>query len=230
VIVWLGETGDDGKLAIDTLQGLVRASQSGGEDMDKMIDSALEAINGLEGTAALTSLLSFLDRPWWNRLWTVQEYAFAKQVVFACGDLAFPWEILLWWSGIVTVKHHPNKWLHERLDYLKVANLAGSNGVYAKTYFRVQVQRKVAPQNLGHILKLVDSATCTDPRDRIYGIQGLASDGDSFGPPDYTISVSELYIKVARIMVETHQNLKVLNYRRPECLRTGTFYSKNTCP
>jgi hypothetical protein len=51
---------------------------------------------------------------------------------------------------------------------------------------------------------------CTDPRDRIYAVQGLASDGDSFGVPDYTISISDLYSKVTGIMAETYQDLEVL--------------------
>jgi len=61
---------------------------------------------------------------------------------------------------------------------------------------------------------------CSDPRDRIYGLQGLASDGDCFGPPDYTISISELYIKVASIMVHTHQNLDILHTSPPRSSNT----------
>jgi hypothetical protein len=51
---------------------------------------------------------------------------------------------------------------------------------------------------------------CTDLRDCIYVVQGLASDGDSFGVPDYIISISDLYSKVAGIMAETYQDLEVL--------------------
>jgi len=75
---------------------------------------------------------------------------------------------------------------------------------------------KSTQENLSYILAgLVDCLICTDPRDRIYGIQGLASDGDSFGVPDYTISVSTLYIKVATIMVQTHRDLIILHYAPP---------------
>ena len=56
---------------------------------------------------------------------------------------------------------------------------------------------------------------CTDARDRIYAVQGLASDGDSFSPPNYAISISELYIQVAATMAKTRQDLKILHSSPP---------------
>lgn len=53
---------------------------------------------------------------------------------------------------------------------------------------------------------------CSDQRDRIYGVLGLSNDSSDFGPLDYTLSVSTLYIRVASIMVKQHQDLRILHY------------------
>lgn len=151
------------------------------------------------------------------RLWTVQEYVFAKEILFVCGDITFPWTILHWWSLIVTAKTDPSEWKFKKNDFLHIVSTQGCAGIFAKSFLRGQyLKDKSIQENLSYILAgLVDCMVCTDPRDRIYGIQGLASDGDSFGQPDYTISVSELYIKVATIMVQTHRDLVILHSTPP---------------
>ncbi len=86
VIVWLGEAGEDGKLAIKTLFRFAEAFREGGEEVEAQVEATLEAINDLDGMPALTALISFFNRPWWNRLWTVQDYAHAKNFLLVCGS------------------------------------------------------------------------------------------------------------------------------------------------
>jgi hypothetical protein len=211
VTVWLGEEQDDSRLAIETIDGLTRDFEE-----KRNRETALEAINKLQGKAAFKAIISFFERPWWLRLWTVQEYVFAKEILFACGETCFSWTLLHWWSHIITAKMDPSEWKVKEYDFLQLISTQGCAAIFAKSFLRKQLlANKSIQENLSDILAVVDCMLCSDPRDRIYGIQGLASDGNSFGLPDYTISISALYIKVATIMVQIHQDLTILHYTPP---------------
>jgi hypothetical protein len=136
--------------------------------------------------------------------------------MFICGNISFPWGMLHWWSLIITAKTDPAAWKFQNYGFLNLIWGQGCAGLFAKSFLRAEyLAQKMVNRNLSHISgELLDCMMCTDPRDRIYALQGLASDGGSFGPPDYAISISELYTKVAGIMAETHQDLQIL-YNSP---------------
>jgi hypothetical protein len=219
VVVWLGEEGKDGRLALQTIQGLFK--EFGNKEKKTSREETIEALNELDGSAC-DAILSFFERPWWLRLWTVQEYVFGKEVLFTCGDISFSWRLLHWWSLIISAKTDPGAWKFQKFDFLGLIWGRGCAGHFAKSFLRQEylAQKKIDSKLSSILGGLVDCMMCTDPRDRIYGMQGLASDGDCFGLPDYTISISELYIKVASIMVHTHQNLEILHNSPPRSSTT----------
>lgn len=78
VMVWLGlETND---------------SASAMRDLRKHTNEAFKGHLG----AALRRKTGFglFFRPFWPRIWIVQEFCVAKQVVFACGNVTTPWDAL----------------------------------------------------------------------------------------------------------------------------------------
>lgn len=215
VIVWLGEEGENGRLALQTIHDLYR--QFGRLTNKRGREETLKALNDLAGSAKADGIVSLFNRPWWTRLWTVQEYVFGKEVMFLCGDISCTWALLHWWSLIITAKTDPAEWKYEKLSFLSLITGQGCSGLFAKSYIRGEyLAQKRMVSNLSSLLGVLDCMMCTDPRDRIYAVQGLASDGDAFGVPDYTISISDLYSKVAGIMAETHQDLEVLNNSPPD--------------
>lgn len=214
VFVWLGEELDDGKLALETMQRLMECHQEAGWN----IVAVLDAINRLQGTAAFKAIIRFFERSWWSRLWTVQEVVFAKEILVACGNVSLPWDFFHHWSRIVVAKNIPTEWtVVGTHDFLKILVTQGCADVFTKSFLRMEyLKHKSTLLDLQHILGgLVDNMECTDPRDRIYGTLGLAIDSESFDRPDYTISVSTLYIKVATIMVQRHQDLAILYHAPP---------------
>jgi hypothetical protein len=218
VVVWLGEEEEDSRLALETIQGLYR--QFGNMENMKSREETLKALNELDESSQSKAILSLFDRPWWTRLWTVQEYVFAKEVLFTCGDISFSWRLLHWWSLIITAKTDPAVWKFPTYKFLGLIWGRGSAGLFAKSFLRQEylAQKKIT-SNMSSILGgILDCMMCTDPRDRIYAVQGLASDGNSFGAPDYTISISELYTKVAATMAKTHQDLQILHNSPPRSL------------
>ena len=51
----------------------------------------------------------------------------------------------------------------------------------------------------------------TDPRDKVFGLLGLAADKIvPLNPPDYKISTAEVYTRLAQTYIETYPNLSML--------------------
>lgn len=40
------------------------------------------------------------NRPWWTRLWTVQEVALGREVAVMCGYKSLPWNLFMQWLSV----------------------------------------------------------------------------------------------------------------------------------
>ena len=214
-LVWLGAEHDNSTLALEKIQKLVQDHINGGLEYDR----TLSAINNLKGTAAFNAMISLFQRPWWFRLWTVQEVVFAKEVNVLCGSKFVSWGIFTDWCHIVNAVNDPSTWTQGRYGFLELFYAPGVSQSFAKTFLRMMYKKSNSTnQTLMKILSNCSRMQCSDPRDRIYALQGLATDGADFGLPDYTLSVSELYVKVAAIKIEKDQDLGILHYTIPQSL------------
>ncbi|KAN0090031.1 Heterokaryon incompatibility protein (HET) domain containing protein [Hyaloscypha variabilis] len=76
VIIWLGEEYGDSDLACSLLEkyGTATMAEVGPNVLDKASWEALRAL---------------FKRPWWTRVWVVQEFAKARDRVFICGSHVF---------------------------------------------------------------------------------------------------------------------------------------------
>lgn len=75
VVVWLGDEDDFSAIAISALDNL--SSRRG-------MQQAPEATN--------VALVNFFSRPWFSRVWVVQEFSPGRDVTFMCGQHSFRWE------------------------------------------------------------------------------------------------------------------------------------------
>ena len=90
-IVWLGPAKDSSNVAMEILEEIGHSIKAGRELMD---NPTLELFTRLSETLESFSpaLNAPLSRPWWKRVWVVQEFAVARDTVFLCGDTT------LWWQ------------------------------------------------------------------------------------------------------------------------------------
>jgi hypothetical protein len=81
VLIWLGEEEKDGftPRAFEKIPVLAKLSKK------EMRDYVMENITSAEFRDDLDSLNRLGSRPWWNRVWVLQEFAVAKEVVLLCG-------------------------------------------------------------------------------------------------------------------------------------------------
>ncbi|KAF2433898.1 hypothetical protein EJ08DRAFT_582828, partial [Tothia fuscella] len=74
VLVWLGPKSDDSDFAIDALRGLR-------ESYFSRTKSALKRLDHEEDQGLLNSVLALMSRPYWSRLWILQELILAKDLL-----------------------------------------------------------------------------------------------------------------------------------------------------
>jgi hypothetical protein len=132
------------------------------------------------------ALVEWGSRDYWKRLWVVQEFLLAKNVQIICSDYELELDDL----------HSIHDYYHNIVD--------------KETYQLVVMtapQRRVnngdAVKNDGYLLnirlEMCYARECTDPRDRIFGIQGLLRHEDRL-QVDYALSNIELYHQVLEIL------------------------------
>jgi hypothetical protein len=163
----------------------------------------------LRSTELLEHFIGFFESPWWKRLWTVQEHALARCVVFQYGK-----HIL---SGEVVLQLTKHLYIHLATCCTNIYD--SDSGAYTSlsTCF-------IMLQALEHVQTTRDfrgffywvfsfsSREVTDPRDKIYGLLALAT-GDEVGliEPDYTCSIQEVFYATAIASIERNKNLDIFS-------------------
>ncbi|VUC30089.1 unnamed protein product [Clonostachys rosea] len=127
------------------------------------------------------SLAKLFDRPYWSRVWAVQEMAHSKSVRFACGDKSVSDDALHHALGLVKSLRQFQK--QRQGDYVQRATV---KSIEFPTNTRnaislMKVQRATEPLPLIYLLRTFRFFKASDPRDRLLALLGFASDADSLG-------------------------------------------------
>ncbi|KAH7075939.1 heterokaryon incompatibility protein-domain-containing protein [Paraphoma chrysanthemicola] len=202
--VWLGEEAEESWRAFRFLRFLDREfhGRSSWPSVDWIENNAVEKL---------------FARPWWTRVWTVQEFILSKHVVFRCGTLEmsrslFRNAIHLIWECRNNELKSDGPWNRIRLHEW-----------YA--YFGEDEDTKSQSASLTATLAYLGNHQATDPRDRIYSLCSLAKDPDIAGIPDYSQSVEIVYINLVRSFIEVHKSLDIICFSSIFRDRNNTFTS-----
>jgi hypothetical protein len=153
-----------------------------------------------------------LDRPWWRRVWVIQEAVLAREIMIQCGPDTAPWDSVeqyISWQRVQTVG-------------FEGPFIDGNGTAYPFPDELYQVIKRFRgrrassmPTSIYDLLYYFRKLSCTDPRDRVFGFLGLADDiPDLCLPANYSSSVQEVYIAVAKSLTAGHLSLDILNCRR----------------
>jgi hypothetical protein len=152
-------------------------------------------------------LQDVMTRPWFERMWVVQEVGRSQHAILICGRDRVEWkstnsiavrcfirmikyaEILPEWTqlGLDTVNMRP---LLEMLDFQDANQFSKSWGTC----------QRAAPDLLD-LAYTMRHKQCTDPRDKIFGLWGMVEylhHLEDF-KPDYSMTVTQVYKEVARV-------------------------------
>jgi hypothetical protein len=136
-----------------------------------------------------------LFRPWWTRVWVVQEVAVSKKLIMKCGNDEFSWDrfveivcMLNLESKSVTLPNSGSTWFNLFLTQLQgpiknVVEMSLMKGLYQSGH-RVRLPELIA---------WVKERNATDARDKIFALCGISdSFDDSQLQPAYSTSVKPL--------------------------------------
>jgi hypothetical protein len=224
VVVFLGEASDTTEEALRLLNKLSDASE--------IFDNALSARQGMQSVWNWPELKDFLglevdarayyqsgpvlalnqlmQRPWFGRLWIVQEVTSAKEILILCGKFDIPWR--KFYDGVKFAKEVdiaiPN---YKRPAYI----------CWSPFILRLEQKREV---DILYLLQEYHYAGCADARDKIFGhfglthlthldsLRSLRNEFASIGiTPDYSMKDSDVYRKLAYGIMTTKSNLDILS-------------------
>jgi hypothetical protein len=131
------------------------------------------------------AVLALYNRPYWTRMWIVQEILLAKDIIIYCGPKIMSWQhVQNFFNDIVKL---PAVW-KQHYPITPVLKSPAANIVKAKTTWDGQ-------QSLTSLLRLCRDQRSSDSRDKIYALHGLANDTEHL-KIDYGISVEQLLVIV----------------------------------
>ncbi|KIW07209.1 uncharacterized protein PV09_02074 [Verruconis gallopava] len=207
VIIDLGEETWNSSLGMNMIQRLANAGNSPQEILDFFNKSSDHKFS-----VACKGMRDIFDRPWWSRVWIVQEVAVASRAVVICGDRSLMWSDFEKVVEILTdLSFRPEKYVKAymadiRFLYLPSVHLAPAWSVStARKRFRVSEEHSLAATMISF-----KSTHATDPRDHLYGLLRLFS---SFQPivPDYTRTPSSVFMDVVRLSIKSDVGLAIFS-------------------
>ncbi|RYO81924.1 hypothetical protein DL762_006856 [Monosporascus cannonballus] len=219
VVVWLGPPDESSRIAMDytaTLdhQALVKEYMAVIEAPgDSLLESYFQGKTYFfderdqteEFKRLAFAILTFLQRPWFNRVWIQQEAALCRHTRVFCGAQSIEWEQLFSLAWIM----HPRQ-VGDYPEYVEDAlgnvfhNLSA---VVEIQKFRARIFNDLygTHRTAIYLLQTLASARrfgATDPRDKVFSLQNLATDADEWIDVDYRVPWQIIYMEVARICLE----------------------------
>ena len=160
---------------------------------------------------------SLCDRPWFHRVWTVQEYTLSRDPQVMCGCKVLPISNLL--KGVVSLLSRRMK--NGELDYTPIPDsFTAYLAKFSRIWDAIHANGKV-PARLSELLAEGRQLDASDPRDVVFGLQGMLEKFQIMMPlPDYTKSVEQIYTETIKVAIEGEKSLTVLL----QCSSTDTNF------
>ena len=168
-----------------------------------------------------TAFRQFFESPYWQRIWVLQEFALAPKIVILYGDLQIrPSRLIYAMKLLLRFGNWPIETYLGRFKDEDEAMRFGNSGfagfvtlMKEKDLVREPPSKTDAAGWLITKLELSQFHLSTDPRDRIYALLGLASDGESYidavtYSPNWKYEA--VFKKFARMFIDRGHGMRLL--------------------
>ena len=148
-------------------------------------------------------LSRLFHRPWFERLWIIQELAVSRKPIVRWGNLQMAWQKLekaaqfILRPGEAVLPPH----IHQMFPML---------GAHRITQVALQSMYNFDTQNVLTILHNTQNTKCSDPRDRLYAIRGIVEDNKDI-EIDYSTPVQHVYHNWAARRIKRTNSLDILS-------------------
>lgn len=223
VQIWLGSAYQNSHLALEKIQKMYDAR------LKDVIDGRTEARDYVsledEDIPAWEAIYQLMSRSWFSRTWVVQEVAHTptSQVshgAVLCGASRSSWSALVMISKILA-----SRWNHiilrlpgQQRDKLNF-DVPDPEVHFGKAYFLQRLREARSTGDKVDLLPLMISyrnTNSSDPRDKIYGLWGLADDARILiSQPDYATPVRQIYASFVETYVQKYRRLDIICAAQP---------------
>ena len=187
-LVWLGEAADSSDDTIETIKTMSAALRHqpyerapDPEEFERMHIPILGSIKWSE-------LNSFLCRPWFHRVWIIQEVVLSRNVQFKCGQKCISWSDLSL-SAILMVRHDLLRYLTLGQPIEEHASESGCIPITQISDLKTYHESFTNPPSLLSTLVEGRGAQASDSRDKVFAIMGMTS---TMIYPNYSARVSDV--------------------------------------
>ncbi|PMD41093.1 hypothetical protein L207DRAFT_632593 [Hyaloscypha variabilis F] len=241
VIVWLGPSDSGSKIFF----GLLSRGGTTYVSLLRDIKITLERNLGVP----IPEIHSVFSRPYWKRLWIIQEVLLARELIIQCGNDHCSSSLLSWFVGHKS--HHLRNISTELDDHLPNQDFRGI--VKTITALESTIPVRFIRQRLGPFGKFenddvkslvgftlfqlfsdYEDAECVDQRDKIFGLYSLAPNCCKLvNTIDYSLTWGAALERLIRHQIEVHNSLpkhprpldlEVAHMRNFYCLASSFWY------
>ncbi|KAM0135480.1 hypothetical protein ACHAP3_005065 [Botrytis cinerea] len=196
VIVYLGEAADDSDQALESIR--VAAEDESAEDESVEVESTRgespEAESEGINETSQRGILKLLKRPWFQRIWVLQEVGFAQQILIMCGSATIDGHTFSIGFGQLFYKDHsqlPN--LIRPVIYL-------IRGAIFRPKYAI---RSSGALSLGALVDMYHTRLATKRHDKIYALLSMSSGSPNLAglSPDYMVTWTTLLKRLVKFIL-----------------------------
>jgi hypothetical protein len=206
VIIWLGESSADSTTAMRTLDYVGKQLEfvSGHRFVPAPACTEKDWWNTKHSIPlspeTWDSISRFLRRPYFERLWVLQELQLANhRSIVQCGQVVRSW---------YNVRR---ALLRCRFDLRQSMQSSSSDHVKGLKHV-INIARNQTTSNAGTLFGIASTRNCSNPRDKVYGLLGLLHPNLSKQiRPQYALSVADVYIQAFLATVRFTRRLDLLD-------------------
>ena len=156
---------------------------------------------------AWEAMQSLFSRPWFSRMWIIQEVVMSSNVVAMLGKFCFPWRLV---TDSLRAYIELGIYKFAKLPNMTVASKFQVSGRVVLSL--LTVKNDFQCRSLIKLLGSFQQCYSSDPRDKVYALLGLANDQalHQVVSVDYSKSVEAVYLQCAQFLVRNGCGMEML--------------------
>ncbi|KAI8713607.1 hypothetical protein NCS52_01305600 [Fusarium sp. LHS14.1] len=174
------------------------ATLDSGQALEEIHMAAAREEQYTEHSSNQSALLGLLERPWFQRIWVLQEVAAARHVLIKCGPAEIDGYVFC--SGLSAldlsfeIRPDLRRWVRSVAFLIRGAGLRSRCTPSRLGRFSMDIC------SLGELLDMYHTHKATDRRDKVYALLGMSSDDPSIAglSANYEISWGQLFPQLVK--------------------------------
>ncbi|KAH8589759.1 heterokaryon incompatibility protein-domain-containing protein [Bisporella sp. PMI_857] len=219
VLMWLGEEENNSNLAMELIQLLYTTVRKEGRAVfePERFDRLKDLLSNISFEQHWLALGHLFKRPYWSRVWIIQEVLLTNHALLSCGVSKSNWDNLMQILYLLS---------KSSFSYLLPA---AKDILLNPASLPISLATMHARRTMGERMSFLDGLVlyrnrlATDPRDHVYAILSLVEHSDF--KPDYNKPLFTLYREVAKFMIKMHESLDILSACKKAQLRTFSLHT-----